>query len=118
MTIATPSSNDWLRSEARLAEARAVIRAKPGTYSDQAVLAACATLMDDGDALDWRDAQLVRAAVLSQVEDDPPLVQQVVEAFKARPFFALVGDVLGLAVIIGAALVVYHAAEIARALGW
>ena len=118
MTIATLSSNDWLRREARLTEARAVIRAKPGTYSDLTVLAACATLMDDGDALDWRDAQLVRVAVLSQVEDDQPLTQQIAEALKARGPLGVIADVVGLAVIIGICLAIYNAPEIARALGW
>ena len=110
MTIATPSSNDWLRSEARLAEARAVIRAKPSTYSDQAVLAACATLMDDGDALDWRDAQLVRVAVLSQVEDDQPLTYRIAEALKARGTAGVIGDAVGWLIIFGltfAALVIF-----------
>lgn len=110
MTIATPSSNDWLRSEARLAEARAVIRAKPGTYSDQAVLAACATLMDDGDALDWRDAQLVRAAVLSQIEDYQPLLERIADVMAARPLLATLLDALGVLILFAlplAALVIF-----------
>jgi len=101
MTIATLSSTDWIRREARLTEARAGIRAAPGTYSDLRVLGYCATLMDDGDALDWRDAQLVRAAVLSQVEDDRPMLEQIADALAARGALALIGDALGVVILFG-----------------
>ena len=110
MTIATPSSNDWLRYEAALAHARHVADAPPGTYSDLAVLTACATLMDSHCASDWRKGHRTRAAVLSRVEADQPLTRQIVDAFKARPLFALVGDAVGLLVIFGltfAALVIF-----------
>ena len=118
MTIATPSSNDWLRYEAALAHARHVADAPPGTYSDLAVLTACATLMDSHCASDWRKGHRTRAAVLSRVEDDPPLTQQIAEALKARGPLGVIADVVGLTVIIGICLAIYNAPEIARALGW
>ena len=110
MTIATLSSNDWLRREARLAEARAGIRADPGTYSNLTVLGFCGTLMDDGDALDWRNAQLVRAAVLSQVEADQPLFERIADVLAARPLLATLLDALGVLILFGltfAALVIF-----------
>lgn len=89
------------RHEEALANARAVIRARPGVYADLAVLDACARLEKDGDWLDFVTAGEVRAAVLSQVDDDPSAVAQIVAALSARPWFALLGDAVGLAVLFG-----------------
>lgn len=88
------------RHEEALANARAVIRARPGVYADLAVLDACTTLESEGDWLDYCAATEVRAAVLSQVDDDPSAVAQIVAALSARPLFALIGDAMGVAAII------------------
>lgn len=90
------------RHEEALANARAVIRARPGVYADLAVLDACARLEKDGDWLDFVTAGEVRAAVLSQVDDDPSAIRQIMDALAARPLFALLGDALGLALLFGA----------------
>ena len=110
MTIATPSSNDWLRYEAALAHARHVADAPPGTYSDLAVLTACATLMDSHCASDWRKGHRTRAAVLSRVEADQPLTYRIAEALKARGTAGVIGDAVGWLIIFGltfAALVIF-----------
>lgn len=75
---------------------------------------------------DWLDSYRARqmaeaedrAAVLSQVDDDPSAVAQIVAALSARPLFALIGDAMGVVSIIVAALAVYNAPEIVRAMGW
>ena len=110
MTIATPSSNDWLRYEAALAHARHVADAPPGTYSDLAVLTACATLMDSHCASDWRKGHRTRAAVLSRVEADQPLFERIADVLAARPLLATLLDALGVLILFGltfAALVVF-----------
>ena len=89
------------RREEALANARAVIRARPGVYADLAVLDACDRLERDGDWLDYCAAGEVRAAVLSQVDDDPSAIRQIMDALAARPLFALLGDAAGVAVLFG-----------------
>lgn len=89
------------RREEALANARAVIRAHPGVYADLAVLDACARLEKDGDWLDFVTAGEVRAAVLSQVDDDPSPVRQIMAALAMRPLFALIGDAAGVAILFG-----------------
>ena len=89
------------RHEEALANARAVIRAHPGVYADLAVLDACARLEKDGDWIDFITAGEVRNAVLSQVDDDPSAIRQIMDALAARPLFALLGDAAGVAVLFG-----------------
>ncbi len=100
--IATTMTLAEARREEALANARAVIRARPGVYADLAVLDACARLEKDGDWLDFVTAGEVRAAVLSQVDDDPSAVARIVSALSARPWFALLGDAAGAAILFGA----------------